>query len=566
MKFFPAIFSQFIESHTHRRNLMVLVRLLALLFLLLVVYSVIFHLLMMREDQYFTWFTGFYWALTVMSTLGFGDITFHTDMGRFFSMIVLATGMVFVLVLLPFTFIQFFYAPWMEAQQAAATPRKLPVGTRNHVVLTHWDSVTANLVKKLPDYRYEYVVIVPTLEQARELTDLGIRVVMGDIDHPDTYKAVQLENAAMLAATGSDTSNTNAAFTAREIASKLKIVTTARRSASREVLHLSGVNEVIQLPEIMGQSLARRCCVGRQAVSLIGKIDELHVAEAPVGHTDLVGHTLAEADIRKATGLNAVGVWERGRFEPATADTKLTANTVLVLAGSSAQLAAFDQRYAREAQAAPVVIIGAGRVGRAAGRALAARGIDYRVIEQRDDRLRDPERYILGDASHRKVLEAAGIEKAPAAILTTHDDDTNVYLAIFLRRLRPDLQLIGRVNLERNISTLHRAGADFVMSYTSMGANSILNSLRGGKLVMLTEGLEMFKVSVASSLVGVSLIDAKIRSETGCSVAGLCRGGETMVNPLPTTVFEAGDELIAIGGVEAERSFLQKYPPPAIAG
>jgi|TARA_B110000438_G_scaffold205373_1_gene197039 Trk K+ transport system NAD-binding subunit len=566
MKFFPAIFSQFIESHTHRRNLMVLVRLLGLLFVLLIAFSVIFHLLMMREGQSFSWFTGFYWALTVMSTLGFGDITFHTDIGRFFSMVVLATGMVFVLVLLPFTFIQFFYAPWMEAQQAAATPRKLPEGTRNHVVLTNWDKVTSNLVKKLPAYRYEYVVIVPTLEQARELTDLGIRVVLGDLDDPNTYRAVQLEHAAMLAVTGSDTSNTNVAFTAREIAPDLKIVTTARRSASCEVLQLSGVDEVIQLPEIMGQSLARRCSVGRQAVSFIGQIDELHVAEAPVGHTDLVGQTLIGSDIRKETGLNAIGVWERGRFEPAMADTKLTANTVLVLAGSKEQMAAFDRRYALEVEAAPIVIIGAGRVGRAAARALAARGLEYRLIEQLGERIRDPERYIMGDASRREVMEAAGIDKAPAAIITTHDDDTNVYLTIFLRCLRPDIQLIARSNLERNVSTLHRAGADFVMSYSSMGANGILNSLRGGKLVMVTEGLGLFKVAVASSLVGLSLIEAKIRIETGCSVAGLRRAGKTLVNPSPTTVFEAGDELIAIGGVEDERSFLKKYPPPEHVG
>lgn len=37
--------------------------------------------------------------------------------------------------------------------------------------------------------RYDYVAILPTLEQARELTDLGIR------DDPETYRAVCLENA-----------------------------------------------------------------------------------------------------------------------------------------------------------------------------------------------------------------------------------------------------------------------------------------------------------------------------------------------------------------------------------
>lgn len=35
------------------------------------------------------WITGIYWALTVMSMLGFGDITFASDLGRLFSIVVM---------------------------------------------------------------------------------------------------------------------------------------------------------------------------------------------------------------------------------------------------------------------------------------------------------------------------------------------------------------------------------------------------------------------------------------------------------------------------------------------
>ena len=49
---------------------------------MILLYTVLFHLLMDYEGQEHTWLTGFYWTLTVMSTLGFGDITFHTDLGR----------------------------------------------------------------------------------------------------------------------------------------------------------------------------------------------------------------------------------------------------------------------------------------------------------------------------------------------------------------------------------------------------------------------------------------------------------------------------------------------------
>jgi voltage-gated potassium channel len=560
MKFSSAVFSYILNNRTQRRNLLILVRLLAVFFVLITIYSVVFHLLMAREGQEFTWVTGFYWTLTVMSTLGFGDITFHTDVGRLFSMLVLATGMVFLLVLLPFTFIEFFYAPWMEAQQAAATPRKLSEDTQGHVVMTHWDNVTENLIKKLPSYGYDYAVIVPTLEEARQLTELGITVVLGQLDDPLTYKAVRLADAVLLVATGTDTSNTNSAFTARGVSPDSKIVATVSRESAKEVLQLSGVDHVIHLPEMMGQSLARRCSSGSKVANLLGQFDELAVAEAPVNRTELVGKTLAESQLRALTGVSVVGVWERGNFEPAYAHTQMTENTVLVLAGSNKHISAFNQLFSRPVSPDPIVIVGGGRVGRAAGRSLEARGLKYKIIERLGDRIRNEENYVFGDAFKRATLEEAGILEAPAVILTTHDDDSNVYLAIFIRRIRPDIQLIGRANLERNIINLHRAGADFVMSYAGMGAGAILNVLRGDRLLMVAEGLGLFKVPLPFQLVGKSLMESEVRKTTGCSIVGVRRKEVTMVNPPPDSVFQENDELVIIGTVDAEKRFLEKYP------
>ena len=96
-----------------RRNLRVLARFLLVLVGMILLYSVLFHVLMAAEGQKHSWLTGLYWTLTVRSTLGFGDVTFQSDLGRLFSVVVLLSGTVFLLMLLPFTFIQFFYAPWM---------------------------------------------------------------------------------------------------------------------------------------------------------------------------------------------------------------------------------------------------------------------------------------------------------------------------------------------------------------------------------------------------------------------------------------------------------------------
>ncbi|MBN1446414.1 MAG: two pore domain potassium channel family protein [Bacteroidetes bacterium] len=119
MKFLPSQLAFFLQSRTTRRNIRALSRFLLTLVALVVSYSVLFHYLMEAEGRSHSWITGFYWTLTVMSTLGFGDITFHSDVGRLFSMFVLLSGIILLLILLPFTFIQFFYAPWLEARSRA---------------------------------------------------------------------------------------------------------------------------------------------------------------------------------------------------------------------------------------------------------------------------------------------------------------------------------------------------------------------------------------------------------------------------------------------------------------
>ena len=115
------------------------------------------------------------------------------------------------------------------------------------------------------------------------------------------------------------------------------------------------------------------------------------------------------------------------------------------------------------------------------------------------------------------------------------------------------------MTLERNVATLHRAGADFVLSYASMGANFIYNGLRRSDLHMVAEGLNLFRVAAAESLLGRTLAEAALRRETGCTVVAIERDGEMRVNPDPDDEIEAGDELVLIGDAEAERQFFERY-------
>ena len=110
MKFLTPQLTYLFTQQEHRSNLKALFKYLLFLLGTIAVFTAVFHGLMVYEGQEHSWLTGVYWTLTVMSTLGFGDITFHSDAGRLFSVVVLMSGIVLLLIVLPFAFIRFFYA------------------------------------------------------------------------------------------------------------------------------------------------------------------------------------------------------------------------------------------------------------------------------------------------------------------------------------------------------------------------------------------------------------------------------------------------------------------------
>lgn len=527
---------------------------------LIAIFSIAFHVLMAAEGRDYTWATGIYWTLTVMSTLGFGDITFESDVGRLFSVVVLLTGIVAVLAVLPFAFIQFIFVPWMNQRESARTPRRLDDDVRDHIVLTRMDAVADALIRRARRAKVGYVVIVADVKEGLRLHDSGYQVMLGELDDPETYERARVDHAALVAATQADTTNTNIAFTIREFNETVPIVATANSTASVDILQLAGCDEVLHLGQMLGRALARRI-IGIDARShVVGEFGTLRIAEAGVSGTALVGQTLRESRLRQRCNVSVVGMWEQGRFALADPDAVITDRTVLILAGSDAQLQGYDRAFGGQRHLdRPVVILGGGRVGRAAGEALGTAGVPFKIVEKRAERIRDARNYVQGDAAELGVLHRAGLKEAAAVLVTTHEDDMNVYLTLYCRKLRPDVQIISRATLDRNVSTLHRAGADAVLSYASLGATAIWNASGKHRTVVLAEGLEVFRLPMPRNMAGRSLMRCAVSRETGCYVVATARNGDMETNPDPSKPLPGDADLVVIGDEDSERRFLERF-------
>lgn len=562
MKFIFSQMAFFFAEQSNRRNIRFMLRFTIFVLLLVLLYTFLFHVIMLREGREFSTITGLYWTLTVMSTLGFGDITFSSDLGKLFSVLVLMSGIVLFMLLLPFTFIRFVYTPWLEAQSNALTPRALPPDVNGHIIVVGTDSIALCVADRFRQYDMPYVMLIDNAEQALALYDKGYSVVLGDLDSIDSYQAVRADKAAMALALHDDLKNTNIAATMREYAADTPIAGSVTNDDSIDILHLAGCGQVFHFARMLGEGLGRRVFSTQLESNIIGRFEGFCVAESTVQNTPMAGKTLLESNLRGRFGLNAVGIWQGNQFMSARPNTVIDDGAVLLLAGTADALEKYDRAVSppSDTPEVPVLILGGGRVGKAVAATLEKREIPYRIVEQKASVVpKNNPHYVLGSAADLATLKTAGIDETGTVVVTTHNDDLNIYLTIYCRKLRPDIQIISRSTLERNVASLYNAGATLVMSQAGMAANAVINLLQPGRVYTLTEGLNIFRLVTPPSLVGKSLMESGIRAESDCNVIAVRSGGNTQVPPDPKAPLQAEDELILIGAAEAEKLFMEKY-------
>lgn len=565
MKLLVPQLAYFLHEGETRRNIRALLKVVVLIVAIIAVFSVVFHVIMLHvEGRPHSWLTGVYWTLTVMSTLGFGDVTFHSDLGRLFSIFVLLSGIVLLLIVLPFTFIRFFYAPWLEAQVRLRAPRTLPADTRGHVVICSYDSIAPGLIERLRLLGVPYVVLEPDPAVAARRHEAGVSVVTGDIDSCATYDDVRAAQARLIFANCADTRNTNIALSVREAAPEVPILATVESDASVDILEMSGCAHVLPLKRRLGERLSNRINSGSAEAHEIGRFRDLRVAEFPLHNTPLAGRTIRETGLREAIGVNIVGIWERGRLQPVSPDTYLSNTGVVVVVGTEAQMLELNTLLViYDINAKPVVVIGGGRVGCATTQALKHKNVPVHLIEQ-DAALRPrigrlPDRLFIGDAADREVLMRAGLPDAPAVLLTTNDDAMNIYLAVYCRHLNPDLRIVSRITHEKNLEAVHRAGADFVVSYAALGMEYVLSLVQGREMGVLGEGVELFAVPPPTPLVGSTLAQSGIGARTGLSVIGIQQNGQVVTNPPSSTTLLRESELIMLGSTQQRQVFTEAF-------
>ena len=114
------------------------------------------------------------------------------------------------------------------------------------------------------------------------------------------------------------------------------------------------------------------------------------------------------------------------------------------------------------------VVVGYGPVGQTVTRLLQDNNIEPTIIELNRDTVRCLREAgvsaVYGDASHREILQGAGVGSAGSLILSAAGLQASAEVIRLARGLNPAIRILARAAYVRESPALHQAGAEYVFS------------------------------------------------------------------------------------------------------
>jgi len=150
-----------------------------------------------------------------------------------------------------------------------------------------------------------------------------------------------------------------------------------------------------------------------------------------------------------------------------------------------------------------VLILGDGELTEPVVAGLTDSDTDFVVVTANRERVSDLSdrglKAIAADPSDEEPMQRAKIETARALVVATEDDAQDALAILTARQLRPDIRIVAAATDRENVAKLRHAGADSVISPTTIGGQMLVESALGGGADEIPDLSEMLGSSGANS-------------------------------------------------------------------
>lgn len=209
--------------------------------------------------------------------------------------------------------------------------RRLQAG---ETVIVGYGQVGQAVARELEDTEIPYTVL--------DRADSPEVDVVGDGTEPEPLIEAGIENAeTVVLALPDDTLTEFATLVIRDLAPEIEILARVEEKANASKTYRAGADYVVSLATVTGRLTASHLLEGRDVLSVVQQVEIIR-EEVP----NLVGRTLADADIRDETGCTVLAI-ERGDavVTDVGPETMIRAGDELVLVGTDQGIRQFEQTF-----------------------------------------------------------------------------------------------------------------------------------------------------------------------------------------------------------------------------
>jgi voltage-gated potassium channel len=226
-------------------------------------------------------------------------------------------------------------------------------GLSGHTIVAGFGRIGSLVAEELAAGGRTFVLIERSGDRIPDIERRGFLFVQGDATDEAVLLAAGIDRARVLVSVmPADANNVFVTLTAKQLAPHIEVIARAEQESAHKTLRQAGARHVV-MPAAIGAHRIASLLTNPSAVEFAELVTNqsrlaLEMDEVPMAaNSALVGHSIAEADVRRRTNALVVAIKRHdGRVEfPASHEAPIEVGDVVVLLGRRANLDQFRTLY-----------------------------------------------------------------------------------------------------------------------------------------------------------------------------------------------------------------------------
>jgi voltage-gated potassium channel len=266
--------------------------------------------LILKMAEGWDFFTAFYTAVVTISTVGYGDYTPKTFIGKLSIIIYILAGVgavAYTMGNIASFFIEGHFKKYFRMRKMMDKIRKL----NNHYIICGYGRLGKVIAEELKKSGISYVIIdsdEKRLEEAIE-KDPSLICIVGDATSDDILKKAKIEKAkGLISVVSSDAENVFITLSAKKLNPNIYVVAKAERPSTLDKLIKAGADRAV-CPYIVGGMEIARIAINPDIVefvhSLVAMEEDMEVRRHTIKNKELNNKPLKIPVLEKKLGLQS---------------------------------------------------------------------------------------------------------------------------------------------------------------------------------------------------------------------------------------------------------------------